>query len=724
MPSIDVDVNVNTNNADSLQEMRDALEEVKASATDVSSSLDEVSGESISEVASASDEASSSADNLSSSLDSVSGESISNTGTETDNLTNSLGEASQNAEELNNSLGIIEGSMILSAGEQVKNMSVGLESMAQQMDTSAISVGQLATQTGMAENEMIGLINNISNVTFPNDEAMMYVKSLDQIGVSSNNLGKSATDLDKINDAFGMGAGRVNSLGQELSVLGVDMNNVSSSFNALAYANANTVGGMDNYYTFLKRYDAQFSELGYNVDQASIIIAGATQKYGGGRAALTGLSDALKEADGDSRKLEEALGLQAGSLDNASQITGEYEGQLQQLADEEMEHKTILERIGAVWEDVSLSMSPVLAPLGSAVGLLGQVGSVGMSLTGLRSIAQGFREVTTAVNILREAESLSAGVKAVLTMAFGAETVAEEANAGAKSSAILPTTLLAIAENSLLLPLLLLVGAIIAVVAVLWYLYNNNEMVRQGIDSFMATLRMVIDTIINGVISVINQVIQRIQLIINIIQMLIGGQITLQQAVGMIWSIIISTINGATMAIVNALIGFGQQLYQAVLSAFQRGLTAIISRVAGWRNSAVRGARNVVNGVANTLANLPSRISSAMSGVVNAITKPFTDAYNAVAREVEKIKNKAQEVANNPLSIFEGVDYEGFDDNEGFGGFTGNTLNSSLSTGNGGRSSKVTNNFNINGIIEESASEYIVNSVNGYMKKQNLMRGL
>lgn len=724
MPSMDIDINVNTNNADSLQEMRDALEEVKASATDVSSSLDEVSGEPISEVASASDEASSSADELSSSLDTVSGDSISNTSSETSGLTNELDNASQSAEELNSSLGIIEGSMILSAGEQVKNMSVGLESMAQQMDTSAISVGQLATQTGMAENEMIGLINNISNVTFPNDEAMMYVKSLDQIGVSSNNLGKSATDLDKINDAFGMGAGRVNSLGQELSVLGVDMNNVSSSFNALAYANANTVGGMDNYYTFLKKYDAQFNELGYNVDQASIIIAGATQKYGGGRAALTGLSDALKEADGDSRKLEEALGLQAGSLDNASQITGQYEGQLQQLADEEMEHKTILERIGAVWEDVSLSMSPVLAPLGSAVGLLGQVGSVGMSLMGLRSIAQGFREVTTAINIMREAESLSAGVKAVLAMAFGAETVATEANTGAKSSAILPTTLLGIAENSLLLPLLLLVGAIIAVVAVLWYLYNNNEMVRQGIDSFIATLQMVIDTIINGVISVINQVIQRIQMIINIIQMLIGGQITLQQAVGMIWSIIITTINGATMAIVNALIGFGQQLYQAVLSAFQRGLTAIISRVTGWRNSAVQGARNVVNGVHNTLVNLPSRISSAMSGVVNAITKPFTDAYNAVAREVEKIKNKAMEVANNPLSIFEGVDYEGFDDNAGFEGFNSNTLNSSLSTGNGGRSSKVTNNFHINGIIEESASEYIVNSVNGYMKKQNLMRGL
>ena len=37
---------------------------------------------------------------------------------------------------------------------------------------------------------------------------------------------------------------------------------------------------------------------------------------------------------------------------------------------------------------------------------------------------------------------------------------------------------------------------------------------------------------------------------------------------------------------------------------------------------------------------------------------------------------------------------------------------------------QITNNFNINGIIEEEASQYIVNSVNDYVKKQNLVRGV
>lgn len=313
-------------------------------------------------------------------------------------LSNEL-ETAQNASgELSNSMGLIEGTMMLDLANQAKQFGDNAEGMAQQMDSASISVGQLATQAGIAEPQMRSLISYISNATFPQEEAMMYVKSLDQIGVSSGRLAESATDLDRINDAFGLGADKVNSLGQELSVLGVDMNDVSTSFNALAYANANTVGGMDNFYNFLRRYDAQFRELGFNIDQASVIIAGATHKFGGGRAALTGLSEALKQSNGDTRALEQALGLMPGSLENASQLTGQYEGQLQDLANEEMEHKTITEQLGAIWEDLSLQLSPILSPLMSFIGLVGQIGQTALAINAIITLAQTF-------GILGESES-------------------------------------------------------------------------------------------------------------------------------------------------------------------------------------------------------------------------------------------------------------------------------------------------------------------------------
>ena len=76
----------------------------------------------------------------------------------------------------------------------------------------------------------------------------------------------------------------------------------------------------------------EFAQMGMNVDQSSVAIVAATKKYGGGRAALSGLSEALKNSNGDLSKMEEELGLQPGALTNASQATSQYAGNIDQMA--------------------------------------------------------------------------------------------------------------------------------------------------------------------------------------------------------------------------------------------------------------------------------------------------------------------------------------------------------------------------------------------------------
>ena len=471
---------------------------------------------------------------------------------------------------------------MMQAGQALQQYGASAEGLAQQMNQASISVGQLATQTGIAEPHMVSLINNISNATFPNDEAMMYVKSLDQIGVSSENLGQSATDLDKINDAFGMGAGTVNSLGQELSVLGVDMNNVSSSFNALAYANSNTVGGMDNYYTFLRKYDSQFKELGFNVDQASVIIAGATQKFGGGRAALSGLSDALKESNGDTRALEEALGLEAGSIENATQLTGQYEGQLQTLADEEAEHKTLLDQLGAMWEDLSLSISGVTEPIMSFVGLGGQIAGFGTQLNGTWELMNkikdsGFGEKMSSIkNALSNAGTAAKNAaKNFLTLGKRVLTAGYNAlkSAGmwlAQKIQLIATTawtyLTAAAQAFLNLimsmnPIMLVVIAIIALIAVLVYLYYNVDSVRQVIDNLGQSIVKTAQWIYNGFMSIVS----------TIGSALSNAWSTVTRFVG---NLVSGLVNGASNA-VNGFMNWIRQIPTMVYQEFQRTLQLV-----------------------------------------------------------------------------------------------------------------------------------------------------
>ena len=384
-------------------------------------------------------------------------------------------------------------------------------------------------------------------------------------------------------------------------------------------------------------------------DQVVLIMQKLSEQGVSNTKMGTELSAVLKDNNGDLQAIEQSLGMQSGALENATAVTGQYEGQIMSLADEEMQHKTLTQQLGAVWEDVSLTLGGVLSPLGSAVGLLGQVGSVGMSVMGLRSLAQGMREMTMAINIMRNAESLSAGVKGVLATAFGVETVAQEGNTVAKTSAIAPTSALAVAENSLLLPILLVIGAIALLIGALWYLYNNNETVRQSID----------------------WLIQQFQLFIG--KILQVGQI------------IISFVSNA-------------------ISTFLR-----------WVSAGSQASTNLVNAIYNALVTLPSRINSALSGVTRIITKPFTDAWNIVKPYIDQIGGAWDSLTG----IFSGAEYEGVQ----YEGFNSNTLNGAIASASN-NSTSYNPTFNINGIIEEEASQYIVNSVNDYVKKQNLVRGV
>ena len=597
-----------------------------------------------------------------------------------------LGTSVTNADEavqgLGNDLDIINSSMLLQLGDQLSSVAGGAEDMAQEMNENAISVGQLATQAGIAEPQMVSLINNISNATFPNDEAMMYVKSLDQIGVSSENLGQSATDLDKINDAFGLGANTVNSLGQELSVLGVDMNNVSSSFNALAYANANTVGGMDNYYNFLRKYDAQFKELGFNVDQASVIIAGATQKFGGGRAALSGLSDALKESNGDTRALEEALGLEAGSIENATKLTGEYEGQLQEMASEEAEHKTILDQVGAAWEDLSLAASSAFSPILSVIGLVGQVGSFGMQVKGLQELV-GLTKRMTEIEIIDSAvKSGKAAIMSVVTVA----TTLYASIVGVLTGEIGLVAAATAVWNAILAmnPIMLVVIALIALVAIIyevgkafgwwsnvqgmmsaiwdginriWQAFINHPDVQAVISAITGAWNAligaitgawnavmeflglntsgdfdVVATIINGVGQAwelirtpIVAVIDVLHTIIDVFYQVATGQTDLYTAIITIWNSLVTNFGPIVQAIGSLALNFASSLWNYAVRAgtnFLNGIINYVKRLPGrFLSYLTRVSRNVITQGGKWVTSARNSASKLLTGVINYISK-------------------------------------------------------------------------------------------------------
>lgn len=485
------------------------------------------------------DNASESMEKLADSTDQVDGENIRQTSEDSQELSDNTENANESVENLVGSLGLIESTAMMDLANNIGQIGSDAENMAQGMNSAAISVGQLATNTGVAEPQMISLINNISNATFPQEEAMAYVNTLNQMGVSADQLGNSATNMDRINDATGIGYQRTMQLTQGLQAVGISADNLPASFNAIAFAQSNVNGGAGTLSQVLKTQASTINEYGLNVDQLVIIMQRLSEQGVQGRKMGSELSKVLKENNGDISAVEQALGLQSGALSNASDVTGQYAGQLQTLADEEAEHKTFIDQLGAAWEDFSLQLSPVLSPLMDVGGLIGQFGQWAMQ-------ANGILQLGKSLGILGGAE------EALIPIQYA------EGTAGWFS----------IGWIALAIALGIALGY-----ALIW-LYENNEQFRQAVDALAQAIQWFVETAF-----------QRLQDLFNYIQQL--GQWILQ-SVGITTDGVHSTIVGilafiATMPIslgivfANAIaktLGFGDNFVQNMWNAAKNAVTA------------------------------------------------------------------------------------------------------------------------------------------------------
>ena len=723
MPEFDIDINFNVETGQ-LEEAKISLNELVTGAEEVSEAAEDIDSSNIEDLGTSADTASSSTDDLSDSLENVDSSSLDEASSNAEELSESLNDATNSADDLSSSMGVLEGGMLLSVGQQIQGISSSSESMAQDMDNAAISIGQLATNAGMAEPQMTDLIANISNATFPKDEAMAYVDALNQMGVSADQLGDSATNMDKINDATQMGYTNVLGLTQGLRSMGIEANQLPSAFNAIAYAEANVNGGAQTLSTVLKRQASTINEYGLSVDQTVLIMNKLSESGVSVSKMGSALSNVLKENNGDIQAIEQSLDMEAGALANASDVTGQYEGNLQALANQEAEHKTITQQFGAAWDDVTLKMSGVLSPMASIMGFIGQVGSFGMTIKGLKELATTMGGARAAIDTIRNSESIWIGVKTVLAGVMGTETAVEEANAiakeanaaatatetvaneaslGAKIAATASNWALAISESAVLLPLLLVVGAVLAVAGVLWYLYNNNETVRASIDGLIGTLW--------GFIGVIANVAQQVWdylvgLWNNLVQWFMDLQaMTPLQILQLVTSVI---------ANLNPLSGLVNNVLGNVLSVF-------ITQATSWITNTVSKASKLVTDVHNKLRDLPNKVTSAVSGVSNALTKPFTQAWDTISGIYNDIKEGIEWIGNNMPSFgFTGTESFGYTPSFEFDG----TLNESFSNGDMNKTVINNNNtFDFNGIIDKEAGEYIVEQVNDYIVRESLLRG-
>ena len=182
---------------------------------------------------------------------------------------------------------------------------------------------------------------------------------------------------------------------------------------------------------------------------------------------------------------------------------------------------------------------------------------------------------------------------------------------------------------------------------------------------------------------------------------------------------IYSFISGALSGLMSAISAAGAWLVGRISAAFS-SIWGIISAAMNLWNQATAKAREIANAIGNAFQGVRGTVQSAFNGVTNAITAPFMNAYNTLKPIIDNIKAAWDMLMGlgGSAGIVTGSAGISMGGVNGIGS-ANNNLISNISNSVGGSP-----NIIMNGIIEESAGDFIVRKLSDEIYKQNVLRGV
>ena len=275
--------------------------------------------------------------------------------------------------------------------------------------------------------------------------------------------------------------------------------------------------------------------------------------------------------------------------------------------------------------------------------MAGLMGAVGQAI--LPVVVPALKAATTVIKMLTDGfkalpgpvQAIIGGIGgavAVFTALVGVVGIAGQVIGGLKSgievirelSAVRKVmtainTALAASEWATLGPILLIVAAVVALIAVLGYLYFNNEQVRAAIDGLGQTLMWIGEVIWNNVVGAIQWLMDLFTQFTS--QIGLDTSNWIQAVLGFILFIPTLPLQ-LGIALANAIaktLGFGNNFVQNMISSASRAVSGFLSYIQQLPGI-VMGEFNRVLGLVNDFINsLPSRVWDMGQAIIDALKK-------------------------------------------------------------------------------------------------------
>lgn len=247
-------------------------------------------------------------------------------------------------------------------------------------------------------------------------------------------------------------------------------------------------------------------------------------------------------------------------------------------------------------------------------------------------------------------------------------------------------------------PIFLIIMAIAALVAILAYLYFNNETVRNSINALGAGLMYVGQLIYGYLIAAWNNLVAKLTIVKTaIIGFVLGALNNLRQFPGRVWALLLQ----------------------------------VITRVTSWGSNIVaRGksaALNFLNGVVNYFKQLPGKIYNAISGVADKVKSVFSNAghaaWSAFVAALDSVSGGLATIAINAVSGNSGSPWEVTHNNNG--GYAGSPFEETSQNNNNQSGSKTGNTYVFKSLyMDKDFPNHVINVIDRRDELERMRTGV
>lgn len=639
---------------DSLSDLNGELQNTADSADNVASSIDGISGEAFNEVndavgeattsledyiASTEDAESSTSDlgdsvnDLNDKLASVDSEKIKEIGANANESKNEIDGLGEGILNMNDSLSMVDAMAGAELSSQMVSGYMGMANAAGNYNDTMVRLGYALDGTSMsaeqASEKFGGLVSTMTDATGRGaGAARNHLISLGNVGIKNTDILKSSfegvskaafqmgKDFETVDGAFQ----RVTLSGmlgsRQLIQFGLNMNDIASVMGVSA-----------------DEAKKKFKELDVET-RASILSTALNQKYGADVTenyknsyehlieTLSRATDYLKRSVGEALLpiVVPAIETAASAINNLTKWFKSLPTPVKNAVGGFLSLSAGLTIVGTGFASLIKLVGFAFAPFVKLFNFLtGNVTTLGRVALAFKSL--GMSALTAGYNALKSAAMWVVNKVQLL------------ASAVASGLATVKNWALAISEWAVASPIALIVIAILALIAVLGYLYFNNEQVREAIDWLGQTMLATWDIIVSTVMGAVDLVIQYLT---GFWDYLVGLGSSITGGVGLTTNNTVNAIIGflafmATLPIqlgihlVNAIakvLGFGNNFVQNMISAGSRSVSNFISYISQIPGKLGAELGNALNKVNEWAATLPAKFWEAG---VNAV-KNFLNA--------------------------------------------------------------------------------------------------